>query len=373
MFLTSGSMFKSFAEQSCFSFDSDISISNSSGRSRIGVSGELGVFDLFSFNSGKIFDCKNRFVSSYSPNEIFNVSGNLCSGNFGYYIRNKPISLNSNLSPSNFSFENLFFSTTGAALDFSADIWSDQVPSYSLHFNNKFLTGSNVTGFLKNNSASSYQSFKIFSSNVNFPDGDDYSLSSNLTGLKIKPNNSGQISLSFGGNSAFKIDENKQALPISGDLLLQTNFGTASLPIYIDLKSSPEYNIDLDLIASGDLLTGNFWTYSLKRQACSGTRFEFKLEQINWRDPYYTFAESFIINSGYDNGNYSPSLISYNLLKSAYVGTGYLSGAGCSGSDIFKTKFDILYDNKSGIHYNSVKYTISGIDETFLFSEILTN
>jgi len=373
MFLTSGSMFKSFAEQSCFSFSSELQISNSSGRSAIAISGESGLFNLFSFNSGKIFDCKNRFVNSYSPNQTFDISGNFCSGDFGYFIDNESVSLNSNVCSSNFSFENLFFSTTGAALDFSADIWGEQAPSCSLYFNNKFLTGSNVTGFLKNESNFSYQSFKIFSSNVNFPDGDDYSLSSNLTGLKIKPNNSGQVVLSFGGNSAFKIDESKQALPINGNLLLDTSFGAASLPIYIDLKSSPEYNINLDLIATGDLSTGNFWIYSLKRQACSGTRFEFKLTQEIWRDPYYAFSESFIINSGYDNGNYSGSLIPYNASKSAYIGTGYLSGAGCSGSDIFNTKFDILYDNKSGIRYNSVKYTISGIDEPFLFSEILTN
>jgi hypothetical protein len=312
-------------------------------------------------------DCKNRFVNSYSPNEVFNISGNFCSGSFGYFVNNKSISLNSDVCPSNFSFENLFFSTIGASLDFSIDIWGDQTPSSSLYFNNKFLTGSNVTGYLKNNSPYSYQSFKIFSSNVNFPNGEDYYLSSNLTGLKIKPNSSGQVVMSFGGNSSFKIDENKQALPVSGDLLLNTSFGALSLPVYIDLKSSPEYNINLDLEASGSLLTGNFWTYSLKRQACSGTRFEFQLLPQAWYDPYYAFSQSFIINSGYDNGDYSGSLIPYNMAKSAYLGTGYLSGAGCSGFDVFNTRFDILYDNKSGIQYNSAKYVISGIDESFLF------
>jgi len=373
MFLTSGSIFKSFAEQSCFSFSSDVQISNSSGVSAIGVSGASGSFNLFSFNSGKVLDCKNKFVNCYSPNETFNISGNLCSGNFGYFINDEAVALNSNLCPSGFSFENLFFSTTGAAIDFSTDVWGSTIPSCALYFNDRFLTGSNVTGYLKNNSESSYQSFKIFSSRVSFPNNEDYYLSSNLTGLKIKPNNSGQVVLSFGGNSSFKTDESKQALPVSGDLLLETSFGAASLPLYIDLKSSPEYNINFDLIASGDLLTGNFWIYSLKRQACSGTRFEFQLAEQTWYDPNSAFSESFIINSGYDNGNYSPSLISYNVAKSAYLGTGYLSGAGCSGSDVFNTKFNILYDNKNGIHYNSVKYTISGIDETFLFSGILTN
>ena len=366
-------MFKSFAEQSCFSFSSDLEISNSSGRSAIVISGEFGAFNLFSFNSGKIFDCKSRFVNSYSPNESFDISGNFCSGNFGYFVNNKCISLNSNVCSSNFSFENLFFSTTGAALDFSVDIWGSQIPSYSLSFDKQFVTGSSVTGYLKNTSQYPLQSFKIFSGNAYFPNGDDYYLSSNLTGLKIKQNNSGQIVLNFGGNSAFETDQYKRAFPISGDLSLETNFGSLLLPIYVDLKAANEYNINLDLVSSGYTTTGNYWEYSLQRQACSGTRFEFQLREQAWYDPFYQFSESFIINSGYDNGNYSGSLIPYNISKSAYIGTGYLSGAGCSGSDIFNTKFDILYENPSGILYNQTKYTISGIDEPFLFSGVLTN
>jgi hypothetical protein len=373
MFLTSGSMFKSFAEQSCFSFSSDIEISNSSGRSTIAISGESGLFNLFYFNSGKIFDCKNRFVSSYSPNELFDISGNFCSGNFGYFINNEGVSLNSNLCSSNFSFENLFFSTTGAALDFSVDIWGSQFPSYSLSFDKQFITGSNVTGYLKNTSQYPSQSFKIFSGNAYFPNGDDYYLSSNLTGLKIKQNNSGQIVLNFGGNSSFTTDEFKQAVPVSGDLSLETNFGGVKLPLYINLKAADEYNINLNLIDYGSTATGNYWTYSLQRQACSGTRFEFQLREQKWNDSVYPFSGSFIINSGYNNGNYSGSLIPYNVSKSAYIGTGYLSGAGCSGSDIFNTKFDILYNNPGEIHYNEIKYTISGIDEPFLFSAVLTN
>jgi hypothetical protein len=267
----------------------------------------------------------------------------------------------------------LFFSTTGAALDFSVDIWGSQIPSYSLSFDKQFVTGSSVTGYLKNTSQYPLQSFKIFSGNAYFPNGDDYYLSSNLTGLKIKQNNSGQIVLNFGGNSAFETDQYKRAFPISGDLSLETNFGSLLLPIYVDLKAANEYNINLDLVSSGYTTTGNYWEYSLQRQACSGTRFEFQLREQAWYDPFYQFSESFIINSGYDNGNYSGSLIPYNISKSAYIGTGYLSGAGCSGSDIFNTKFDILYENPSGILYNQTKYTISGIDEPFLFSGVLTN
>jgi hypothetical protein len=373
MFLTSGLMFKSFAEQSCFSFSSDLEISNSSGRSAIVISGEFGAFNLFSFNSGKIFDCKSRFVNSYSPNEALNISGDFCSGTFGYFVNNKCISLNSNVCSSNFSFENLSFSTTGAALDFSVDIWGDRIPSCVLSFDGQFITGSRVTGYLKNNSQHSSQSFKIFSADTYFPNDDDYYLSSNLTGLKIKQNNSGQVLLDFGGNSAFETDQYKRAFPISGDLSLETNFGSLLLPIYLDLKAANEYNINLDLVSSGYTTTGNYWEYSLQRQACSGTRFEFQLREQAWYDPFYQFSESFIINSGYDNGNYSGSLIPYNISKSAYIGTGYLSGAGCSGSDIFNTKFDILYENPSGIRYNRMKYTISGIDESFLFDGVLTN
>lgn len=374
MFLTSGRMFKSFADQINFSFNIDLNISNSSGISSLSISGESGNFNLFNFNSGKILDCKNRFVKSYSANDSFNISGNFCSGALGYFIDNNPVSLNSNVCSSNFAFENLMVSTTGASIDFTVDIWGNSIPSYSGYFNNTpVLTGSKITGHLLNNSINNWQGFKIFSSSSSFLDN-NYYISSNLTGKKIKQNTSGQIELTFGGNTSFKTDSTKQALPLTGDIYLSTNFGDITIPVDVKLKASPEYYINLYLLSSGNdqAGTGNYWSYNLERQACSGTRFEFKLTKDRWYDIYYPFSGSFIINSGYNNGAYTGSLINYNTSKLAYIGTGYISGAGCSGSDIFNLRFDILHNNRSGVLNNRMIYSVSGIDESFLFSGFLT-
>jgi hypothetical protein len=374
MFLTSGTMFRGFADQANFSFNLDVSLSNTSGISAMSISGDSGRFNLFNLNSGKIYDCKNRFVRSYSSDEKLNISGNISSGNIGYFINGYPKSLNSNLCSNNFTFDNLFISTTGCNVDFSVDIWGESIPSYSGNFNNvPILTGLPITGYLVNNSTNNWQGFKIFSTSYYFPN-DDYSITSNLTGKKIKQNSSGQIILNFNGGTTFRTDSNKQAYPLTGDINLSTNFGDIILPINIPLKASSSYYINFYLLSSGNNPegTGNFWSYNLERQACSGTRFEFKLTKDRWYDIYNPFSGSFIINSGYNNGSYSGSLINYISGKNAYVGTGYISGAGCSGSDIFNTKFDILHNNKSGVLNNRMIYTISGIDENFIFSGFLT-
>lgn len=374
MFLSSGILYKSFADQANFSFNFDLNISNSSGISNLSISGESGRFSLFDFRSGRINDCKNRFVRSYSPEEQLNISGNISSGNIGYYINNYPVSLNTNLCANNFTFDNFYVSTTGANINFNLDLWGASLPSYSGNFsNNPIITGSKITGYLVNNSKNTWQGFKIFSTSSSFVN-DNYSISSNLTGRKIKQGASGEMVLNFDGGTNFRIDSNKQALPLTGDIYLSTNFGDINIPVSVPLKASPSYYINLYLLSSGNNTQGteNSWSYNLERQACSGTRFEFKLLKDRWYDVYNDFSGSFIINSGFNNESYSGSLIKYNNSKNAYVGTGYISGAGCSGSDIFNTRFDILHDNKSGILNNRMIYIISGIDENFLFSGFLT-
>lgn len=105
-----GLMLRSFAEQKFFSFDLDISIQNSSGVSSVGISGDNGRFNLFSFNSGRMFDGLNRFIGTYSAAEQMEISGNFRSGVFGYYINQIPVCLNYNLCSPSFSFDNFIFS-----------------------------------------------------------------------------------------------------------------------------------------------------------------------------------------------------------------------------------------------------------------------
>jgi hypothetical protein len=166
------------------------------------------------------------------------------------------------LCASNFTFDNLFLSTTGADINFNLDLWGGSVPSYSGNFNNNpILTGSRITGHLVNNSKNTWQGFKIFSATSSFVN-DNYSIFSNLTGRKIKQGASGQIVLNFDGGTSFRTDSNKQALPLTGDIYLSTNFGDISIPVSVPLKSSPFYYINLNLLSSGNNTRGteNFWS-----------------------------------------------------------------------------------------------------------------
>ena len=372
MTISSGNIFRSFAEQRCFAFNCDLSIYNSTGVSRIAISGETSSIPLFSFISGRIFDCSNRFVKSYSPFEPVNISGTFCSGIFGYYVNDSAVCLSSNISTSTSSFDSLVFSTAGSQVDFSVDIFGETNPNYALIFpNQNQITGSPITGFLKNTSPLSFQSFKLFSGSSYFPN-DDYNISSSIGGVKIKPNNSGQIVLSFSSGTTFSLDSYKQASPLSGDLYFNTNFGNINIPVNVTRKASPFYYIDFQQDSYAQYgQTGTFWSFELQRQACSGTRFEFVFDDVRWLDPYNLFSNNVFIKTGYNNAGFISSTASYSSSRGAYVGTGYLSGAGCSGDDVFNTKFEILHSHLSGLYLNKFKYSISGIEEKFLFTGFL--
>lgn len=364
-----GLALKGFAEQKFFSFNLDINIQNSSGISSVRVSGENGAVNLFSFSSGRVFDGTNKFVSTYSAGEQMNISGNFRSGVFGYYINQTPVCLNSNLCSSAFSFDNFVFSATGTNINCLLDVFGEMSPSYNLVFpNSSQLTGTPITGYIKNDSSLYFQSFKIFSGSGYFP-AYNYQLTSDLKGLKIKPSNSGALILSYFGNTEFALDEYKQAYPLEGDIYFWTNFGNFSIPVSIPLKSSPTYFINFEQLENtrfGE--TGSFWSFNLERQACSGTRFEFLLDDVKWFDPYYSFANSFQIKTGYNNTGFSSALVPYNSTITSYRGTGFISGAGCSGNDTFNTRFEILNSHPSGVYPNRFRYSISGIDEKFLFT-----
>ena len=240
MILSSGSIFRSFAEQVSFSFNCYYLFKdNSSGSSSISVSGDGASFALFSFVSGRVFDCRGRFVRSYSPFEALELSGDFCSGNFGYYINNVPICLSSELSSSSSSFDNFIFSTSGCSVDFSLNVFGQSKPLYELEFlGNNIISGSQITGLLKNISHDSSQSFKIFSASSFFPTY-GYSISSDMSGVKIKPGNSAQVVLSFldrGEFSEYATSDGTFAL--NGDLTFNTNFGVINIPVGIKLNST---------------------------------------------------------------------------------------------------------------------------------------
>lgn len=373
MLLTSGYAFRGFAEQKSFSFTSDMSISNTSGNSNIAISGDGGIFNLMSFNRGRIYDCSNRFIGAYSSDESLYVSGDFSSGDFGYFINNKPICLKSTVCSSSLSFDNLFFKTSGADFNFLVNIFGQEYPNYEFVLPSQpQITGSKITGYLKNISPNSFQSFKLFSGSCYFPDS-DYVISSNISGIRIKPNQSGEVVFDFKSGKSFSTNSYKQVNPITGHFSFYSNFGNSYIPILLPLKSSPFYNINFENSESGLLGgTGQFWSFDLTRQACSGTRFEFLFDDIRWLETSpKLFSNSLSVKTGYNNTGYVPASVAYNTSRGAYVCTGYLSGAGCSGSDDFSFRFGISHSAVSGIKSNKFKYMVSGVDEKFIFSGII--
>lgn len=374
MDLISGNSLRSFAGQRAFSFNSRFSFENATGASSLSISGDNGRFNLFSFKSGRVLDANSRFVYSYSPKEEILVSGDFRSGFFGYFINGNPVNLSLNLCAPAFGFDNFIISTTGSPVVFFVDLFGEAVPSYEISFPGKIpLTGNPVTGFIKNNSSLPYQSLKIFSGSSSIVNS-DYQINSSLNGSRIKPGESGQFVLSSSaGGTSFSIDNLKKAIPLSGNLYFDTNFGKISEFSILNFEASPVSFLDFQQVENSSFgQTGTSWSFELQRQSCSGTRFEFLLDDDRWVDPYFSFSNALSVKTGYNNYGFVSGFVPFNSSNGGrYIATGFISGAGCSGNDVFNTRFEILHSHPSGIYQNRFRYSLSGIEEKFLFTGFL--
>jgi hypothetical protein len=202
----------------------------------------------------------------------------------------------------------------------------------------------------------------------------DYQINTSLNGARIKPGNSGQFVLSSSaGETPFSTDRFKNAIPLSGDLYFDTNFGKISQFSVLNFKASPVFFLDFQQLENSTLgETGSFWSFNLQRQACSGTRFEFFLDDDRWVDPYFSFSNVLSVKTGYNNYGFTGGTVPFNFANGGrYICTGFVSGAGCSGDDVFNTRFDIFHTHLSGLYQNRFRYSISGIEEKFLYTGFL--
>ena len=136
----------------------------------------------------------------------------------------------------------MVFSTTGSNVDCNFSLFGESLPKYELTFNNQMpLTGAPITGFLKNTSSEAFNSFKLFDWSSSFQEY-NYEVSSNLSGLKIKPNNSGQVILNFSGDSQFILNETKTVSPLSGTISLSTT-GTLSIRLAANATNTENYTL----------------------------------------------------------------------------------------------------------------------------------
>jgi len=316
MILQSGIKYRSFSEQSSFSFSLDASPYSWSGDSVFGVSGSAGSIDLFKFKNGKLFDPLNRFVYSYSNNDNIGISGNYSSGNFGYWINGNPVALNLNIANQSRTFSEIYVSTSKAALDFDVNIYGYKLPTYNFSFIGS-PTGKSISGLFLNTSPDSFSSFKIFSGEASF-NYSGYGFSGLSSNFNLQPGKTGSFLFRYSGDgSDYSLSESSGINPLNYNLLFYTSFGTISKTGALDLSYNPLYFIDFYTINSGfNQTTSNyFWSYYLEGKLCTGSPFGFKLEKIsgfNYKNTKTGFLEFTGLGTGVISGN--------------IYGTGFLNG-----------------------------------------------
>ena len=159
--LVSGYNYRSIFEQTGLSFDLNCSINNVTGSGAFGFSGE-GNQVQFTFQSGRIYDFENRYVSSYQTNTSFSISGDIENTNYSYYVNKTPVCFNG--VKSNFKVQNFFYNASNAILDTSLKINSIDPANFTLLFPSTFQVGKTFTGQIVNNSSN--LAFKIFSGSL---------------------------------------------------------------------------------------------------------------------------------------------------------------------------------------------------------------
>jgi hypothetical protein len=354
MIIQTGTKFRSFAEQSAFSFAFDASPSSWSGNYSFGVSGTNGSLNLFNLKSGKVYDPLNRFVYSYSKDDVINISGNYSSGFFGYYINNKPVALNLKISEQNYSFKEVYVSSSNSSLNFDLDIYGYSLPQYNFSFlGSPYLTGKNITGVLSNTSSQS-SSFKVFSGKASF-NYTGYQFLNPIENTSLSNGQSGQFAFNYVGNGTdYTISPSTGINPLYYNLTFYTNFGTIIQTGALDLGYQSLYLIDFYQVQSGfNSIANNYsWFYNLDGKLCEDSPFVFKLEKIsgfdykniktgnlNFTGEATGSVSGFIYGTGFLNGNLSGNLKTSQL---DYYGSGVpdipFTGAH-SGDLIYKTGF----------------------------------
>ncbi len=207
-------------------FNVSTALDNTTGITKFGFSGDTSL--EFSLSSGQLFVSKpqNLFLSSYSSNQVLNVSGNVDADSYDVWINNTPYAIGLN-KPTG-AFRNFYVDSSNVTTDLSLKMWGD-APNYSYDPFESYFSGQIIPLNITN---SGTYPFKIFSgeivNNNNFVlDGVN---NIDVTGSKIL----NLISTNF--------SPTQQEIPIT----LYTNFG----------------NIDLTFTASGiPIDSGNFYLF----------------------------------------------------------------------------------------------------------------
>lgn len=293
----SGNNFLSISDQTGLSFNLNVSLNNSNGICNFGFSGDASKKFNYTMNSGYLFDPENRSIFLYNKNDIINISGNLETGKYSYYLNNQPLCFNGNKDY--FKLKNFYIQTQNCQADLNIDIYGNR-PNYQVIFN-KFIPTGFLTGSLINNSNFD---FKIYSGNVSVASKTGFfidSLSKTINGIS----STGVLRINTSGN--------RQDVSMDNYLLtlnLYTNFGKISQ----DYNITGEYFKDVNFILSKN----NLFSFDIL-STLSGLGMVKK----------YDYSVNFDINSG-SSTLVAPYSLPKNLdVKFEYHGgvTGNLTGS----------------------------------------------
>ena len=229
----SGNNFLSISDQTGLSFNLNVSLNNSNGICNFGFSGDASKKFNYTMNSGYLFDPENRSIFLYNKNDIINISGNLETVKYSYYLNNQPLCFNGNKDY--FKLKNFYIQTQNCQADLNIDIYGNR-PNYQVIFN-KFIPTGFLTGSIINNSNFD---FKIYSGSMSV---------ASKTGFFIDSLSKTINSISSTGVLRINTSGNRQDVSIDNYLLtlnLYTNFGKISQ----DYNITGEYFKDVNFILS---------------------------------------------------------------------------------------------------------------------------
>lgn len=376
MLISNQSIFKSFAEQSAFSFNFDLSMDNYSGNLDIDFSGKSGSVNFFKINSGRIYNSNQKFINSYFPGQNFLISGNFLSGISDCYINNKKIYSSLNVCDSRYVFDSIYLKTTGVNCSFLYDLLVEKIPSFEIQAPSLYtLTGQKITGCkIINNTSTQNSSFKLFSG-VSYLSNGAYILSNqSIRGLKISEYDFKYFDIDYiNDNGIFKIESNGLPNPISGVIRFDTSFGEVASNIIIPLKVSDRYFINFSNYSSLILNKNYHWSYLLDRAACSGSYYSIKIKKENWNDTDNNFITGIkIITGSYDGKNYIESgNVYYDASSGYYIATGYLPSYGCNDGSTYMNMISVTHYNENNTVGNSFKLNIYGSTESFNYERLM--
>ena len=341
MIIYSGTKNRSIAAQNQFSYSFDGLMSNSTGISNIGFSGDSGNINLFKFSSGKIYDIENRHVWSYNPNQSINISGNIGTGHTNYYVNNNLVCLFTK-KPNAF-YKYFYINTDKTTVDFNLKINGNTGSLYSFVFPFTNYVGDQITGYLVNQNPNLNFSFEIFSGE-SFAQ-QYYTLTTVPTGF-VSGSKSGQLILTYtstGIDPNIFSSGNDSITGIQGYFIFNSNFGNFPYSFAIPVLPKPLYYADLIQIFTGVSGTSPFIYYDYS--------YNFQTKSSGDQNVFISL-NNFTGHSG-------------NLYNSGFAATGIISGSGSK----FIEGFDYITGLSSG-RIISLQRDFSG---QFLTGNFITN